>query len=268
MLGMGYNRRAGRSVVLMYHRLGDGTVGREPGEETYAVREEAFRAQMQCLADGRHQVKDLQALVAPAAPVVSEREVALTFDDGCRSDIAVAAPVLAELGLPAAFFVTPAWIGTPGFMDWGDVRELNRMGMTVGAHGLDHTPLNSLSPVELGRHLREARRELAGRLGEDPVALSMPGGAGGDRELRAAREVGFQIVAGSVPRCHRACGVPQIVPRFAVRRSTTVDAFRDLVEQRPSALVRALGRHLVLRVLRRSLGEASYQRLRARRSRA
>jgi peptidoglycan/xylan/chitin deacetylase (PgdA/CDA1 family) len=268
MAAMLDKRVAGRSVVLMYHQIGDRTVGREPGEEIYTVSEEAFRAQMRHLAGGGHRVRDLHELATAGPPVVNERGVALTFDDGYRSDISVAAPVLAQLHLPATFFVTPAWIGTPGFMDWSDVRELLRLGMTVGAHGLDHTPLSSLPLMDLGRHLREARREIAARLGQDPVALSMPGGAGGGRELRIALQEGFRIVAGSIPRCHRVREGTRIVPRFAVRRSATVGDFRDLVEQRPSALARALGRYLVLRLLRRTLGEVRYQSLRARGSRA
>jgi peptidoglycan/xylan/chitin deacetylase (PgdA/CDA1 family) len=248
----------------MYHRLGDGPIGREPGEAIYTVRQEVFRGQMLHLSNAGYRVDDLHQLATAAPPVVGQKGVALTFDAGCRSAISVAAPLLAELGLRATFFVTPAWVGTPGFMNWAEVKDLLRLGMTVGAHGLDHTPLRSLSPTELRCHLREARRELTARLGSAPVALSMPGGAGGVRELEAAREEGFQIVAGSVPRRFRAGGTLEVVPRFAVRRSDTDASFRALVAQRPPALLRAFGRHAVLRVLRRTLGEEGYLRLRAR----
>ncbi len=258
-------RRDGACVVLMYHRIGDGGVGREPGEEIYTVREESFREQMQCLRDAGHRVRDLHELVMAPAPAPAQGEVAVTFDDGSRTDIEVAAPFLRGLGLDATFFITPAWIGTPGFMDWPDVRELLRLGMTVGAHGLDHTPLSSLSQRDLDRHLHEARRELATRLGQDPIALSMPGGAGGRRELRAAWEAGFRIVAGSVPRRFRPGDTQGIVPRFAVRRADSAAAFGALVQQRPWALARAQGRHVVLRLLRWTLGEAGYQKLRSRR---
>jgi peptidoglycan/xylan/chitin deacetylase (PgdA/CDA1 family) len=244
----------------MYHRIGRGSVPREPGEEIYAVQEEAFRAQMQHLRDCGRPVVDLHQLVD--APTSAPGAVALTFDDGNHSDATVAAPTLARLGLQGTFFVTPAWIGRPGFMDWPDVRELVRMGMTVGAHGLDHTPLSSLSNPDLGRHLREARRELGSRLGSDPLALSMPGGAGGHRVLQAAREEGFRIVAGSLPRRFRPRGSDGIVPRFAIRRADSAAFFGALVEQRPGALSIALGRHALLHVLRRVLGEGLYQRLR------
>jgi len=253
---------AGPSVVLMYHRIGDGSVGREPGEEIYAVREGAFRAQMEHLHDSGLRVTDLHELAEASASEEGSGAVVLTFDDGNRSDFTVAAPTLARLGLQGTFFVTPAWVGRPGFLDWSDVRELLRLGMTVGAHGLDHTLLSSLPYPELGRHLREARRELGSHLGREPVALSMPGGSGGRRELQAAREEGFRIVAGSLPRRFRPGGRDGIVPRFAIRRADSAGFFHALVEQRPGALSMAMGRHALLHVLRKVLGEGLYQRLR------
>jgi peptidoglycan/xylan/chitin deacetylase (PgdA/CDA1 family) len=261
-------RRRGRLeafTVLMYHRIGDGGAGREPGEEIYTVREEAFREQIQYLRTAGHRVMDLHQLVLAPASAAGQGAVVVTFDDGSRTDIEVSARLLHELGFGATFFVTPAWVGSPGFMDWPDIRELLRLGMTIGAHGLDHTPLSSLPRTDLDRHLRESRRELAARLGTEPVALSLPGGAGGRRELQAARETGFRIIAGSVPRRFGPRDPQGIVPRFAVRRTDSAAAFEGLVEQRPLALARALGRHLALRLLRRALGENGYQRLRAKR---
>jgi len=256
-------RRRGSWVVLMYHRLGEGGAGREPGEEIYTVRERDFAHQMELLRDHGHPVRDLHDIVSEA-PDAGGRGVALTFDDGSHSDVATAAPMLARSGFRATFFVTPAWIGSSGFMEWNDVRELRRMGMSIGAHGLDHRPMSSLSEIDLKRQLREARREIASRIGAEVAALSLPGGAGGAREWRAAREEGFRIVAGSVPGRLRVPGTREIVPRYAVRRADSLHAFLALADQRPRALFAASGRYTALRLLRRSLGEARYRRLRAR----
>lgn len=252
-------------VVLMYHRLGEGGPGREPGEEIYTVCEESFASQVQHLADHGHSVRSLQQVVSEPCPDAGSGGVTLTFDDGSHSDIVLAAPILARSGLHATFFVTPAWIGSPGFMDWADVRELQRLGMTVGAHGLDHSPLGSLPEADLRRHLRDARRDIASRIGSDVSVLSLPGGVGGAREWNAAREEGFRIVAGSVPRRLRAGRTLGIVPRYAVRRADAPGDVGALVDQQPGALLAAWSRYVVLRVLRRTLGEARYQRLRGRR---
>ena len=75
---------------------------------------------------------------------------------GCSPDLrrrqrdgpSVALPLLAEQ-LTATFFVSPALIGRPGYLGWAGVRELAQAGMTIGAHGLDHTLLSRLSDDQL-----------------------------------------------------------------------------------------------------------------------
>jgi peptidoglycan/xylan/chitin deacetylase (PgdA/CDA1 family) len=44
------------------------------------------------------------------------RRIALTFDDGLKSNIAVAYPILRELGLPATFYVCPGLVESGGWM--------------------------------------------------------------------------------------------------------------------------------------------------------
>jgi peptidoglycan/xylan/chitin deacetylase (PgdA/CDA1 family) len=50
----------------------------------------------------------VDALESPTAPL--RRKVAITFDDGLRSNVEVAYPVLKRLGVPATFFVCPELI--------------------------------------------------------------------------------------------------------------------------------------------------------------
>jgi peptidoglycan/xylan/chitin deacetylase (PgdA/CDA1 family) len=165
-------------------------------------------------------------------------------------------------GLRAAFFITPAWIGTAGYLEWNQARELLDRGMIVGAHGLDHTLLSSLPECQVRSQLREARRLMHARLGQWPVFLSLPGGAGGAKAVRVAQEEGYRVVAGSVPRrCGRA-RVGQALPRFALRRDDTLGSFRRLIEQRPGALLHAELRYHLLTWLRKALGGSLYERLR------
>jgi peptidoglycan/xylan/chitin deacetylase (PgdA/CDA1 family) len=167
----------------MYHRLGEGRLAeREPGEHLYAVTPEAFEAQLDALTSGTCTPGGLSAVCA-GGNGAARNPVAITFDDGNASDHSLALPALAQRRLPAAFFVTPAWVGSPGYMDWPEIRELARAGMTIGAHGLEHVPLSSLPPDELRKQLAEARRVIEARLSQAPEWLALPGGFGGRREV-------------------------------------------------------------------------------------
>lgn len=249
------------AVILMYHRLGGGRLAeREPGEHLYAVAPEAFEAQLDALISAACTPGELSA-VCSAIRSGPRNPVAITFDDGNTSDYSVALPALAKRRLPAAFFVTPAWVGHPGYMDWPEIRELAKAGMVVGAHGLEHVPLSSLPPEELRKHLAEARRVIEARLSQAPEWLALPGGFGGRREVEIAQDVGFRGVLGSVPRLvRRASDEP--IPRFSVRRGQSLASFRGLVEQRRPARLRYWLRHVAIGQLRAVLGSRSHARLR------
>jgi peptidoglycan/xylan/chitin deacetylase (PgdA/CDA1 family) len=245
-------------VALMYHRLGDGALpGRESGEESYAVAPHAFEEHLDAIASGPARIVGFDALDGSC-----DLPVLLTFDDGNATDHEVAFPALRRRGLTAVFFVTPAWVGTPGYMTWEQVRELDREGMTVGVHGLDHTPLSSLGEAALRGHLAEARRAFEPHLGRRPDVLSLPGGYGSAAVVSSARAEGFLAVFGSDPLPITSLGGPRALPRFAVRRGDGVAAVRALAEQRPAALARQRVRHATLRTLRSVVGAGLYRRVR------
>ncbi len=258
---------AGRVTVLMYHRLGSGRLpGREEGEEVYAVTPESFEGHLDALAEARTRVIDPEELYsAPGRPRGGAGPaVCLTFDDGNRSDYSVGLPALRRRGWQALFFVVPAWMGEPGYLSWPEVRELRREGMGIGAHGFDHTWFARLDDSAIRCQLREARRQLEGELGAAPAALSLPGGSGGRRAVRLAREEGFVLVATSDPRLARPDAGVAPLPRFALRRGDSPETVRGLAEQHLAVVGRWRARHRLLHSLRAVLGEGLYARVRGR----
>jgi peptidoglycan/xylan/chitin deacetylase (PgdA/CDA1 family) len=243
----------GGAAILMYHRIGNGRLPeRKVGEHYYAVAPADFEAQLDVLAATGAAIA-VEDCVAARRPLPA-RAVAITFDDGNASDHAIAFDALCRRGLRAAFFVTPAWVGRPGYMSWAEVRELKAGGMDVGAHGLDHTLLATLEDGALREHLHEARRTVEAGLGEAPRWLALPDGSGDRREVAAARDAGFDQVFGSVPGLARQPPVEDPIPRFAIRRNVSAGAFRALVEHRASARLQSWLRHQTIAGLRGAFG--------------
>jgi peptidoglycan/xylan/chitin deacetylase (PgdA/CDA1 family) len=260
-----------KAVVLMYHRIGEAPLlDREPQEEMYAVAPGAFETQLDLLTRSRCTVVSPKAIAAGLLEGVAlpTRPTLLTFDDGNATDHSHVLPTLLRRGLMAIFFITPTRIGRRGFMSWDEVRELARAGMTVGAHGLEHSALSALSDDELRRQLLETRRIIEANLGRAPETMSLPGGAGGRREVEAAQAAGFRIVMGSVPRRASTAAPGVAVPRFAVRRGDSLERLRSLVEQSPAVLVQARVRHDALSFLKGVAGPVLYQRARTAWARA
>src|SRR5262249_18707863 len=107
------------------------------------------------------------------------RLVAITFDD-CYRDNLFAARVLAEHGLPATFFIPPAFPGTDHVfpwdahlprmanLTWDEVREMASLGHDIGSHTVSHANMSELSDEDALRELTESRRALEERLGVKP----------------------------------------------------------------------------------------------------
>lgn len=121
-------------------------------------------------------------------------EVAITFDDGNRSDVDVAMPALAERGMSATFFVLADRLGAPGYLGADDLAELRAAGMSIGCHGSAHLLWRSLDSDALRRDVAGGRSELERALGRDVTEASCPFGGYDRRVLRELRRLGFTRV--------------------------------------------------------------------------
>lgn len=93
-----------RLLVLGWHNVA-GTYGFPSGE---GAGRRGFEQQMRTLARTAHVLPLGDALERLArGDSLPRRAVAITFDDGYRDNLTLAAPVLERLGLPATFFLVP-----------------------------------------------------------------------------------------------------------------------------------------------------------------
>src|SRR6056297_735130 len=66
------------------------------------------------------------------------QDVRITFDDGNRTDLEIAAPYLRDRALTATFFVLTGRLKKDGYLMPLDLHSLLDMGMNIGLHGRDH----------------------------------------------------------------------------------------------------------------------------------
>ncbi len=107
-LKLGLNQmRSDRVSILAYHRVTPFPPADYPyQEETVAATPEGFREQLQFLK--RHcyvtTFKELHKLIE-AGEEIPKNTVIITFDDGYEDNYSIAAPLLADAGLPAVIYV-------------------------------------------------------------------------------------------------------------------------------------------------------------------
>lgn len=187
-------------AVLAYHKIGYPSV---PGWDTWSyVSEALFEEHLRFLADERWQVLDLEAFLAgiDAPETLPERAAIITFDDGYRSNLDVALPLLQRFGYPAVMFVPTGFVGGYNAFDadiehepredicgWDDLRVLERCGVNVQSHGTKHRAFSQLGPEARKQELVISKAALEAELDKAVLAFAFPyGDDGGDREAAAS----------------------------------------------------------------------------------
>ncbi|MCL4693523.1 MAG: polysaccharide deacetylase family protein [Candidatus Hydrogenedentes bacterium] len=240
---------ASGSRILMYH-----SVGRR--EHEMNVRPEEFREQMAWLAEHGTPISLRDAMEGRPG-------VAVTFDDGYLDNLTEAAPVLNEFGIPATVYVVAGRLG--GFLDhdapeeaaqlmtWDQVRELESMGITIGAHTLTHARLSKCSESVQRDEIVGCARLMEDQLQHPIESFAYPFGTSADYNECSrglVRDGGFRCACSA----RYGVNVPSRVDPWALRRiwidrTDSMAVFRRKVLGRLD-LLNALDSRLALRFRR------------------
>jgi peptidoglycan/xylan/chitin deacetylase (PgdA/CDA1 family) len=247
-------------VFLMYHELelpGRALSQSEPGYVRYILPIDRFRSQLRWLSEsGFRALNTSEALTYPTQP-----SVCITFDDGCQTDLIAAAPMLREFGFHATFYVTAGSLDKTGYLRGDQLRELDSQGFEIGCHSMTHPYLSDLSESELKREIADAKVHVEHFLGHSIAHFSCPGGRYNRRTLLMARQAGFQSVANSDFHANTARSSPYELGRIPMLRDLTIDRFAAICQGR--GLWQKRLQHQIRRVVQRTLGNRTYDQLRA-----
>lgn len=122
------------------------------------------------------------------------RKIHITFDDGNKSDISIALPILNDFGRRASFFILSDMIGKADFVDAADITQLRKNGMTIGSHGAAHVEWTTLDDAELAAQVKRSMRTLSSIAGTSVTTVAVPFGAYDSRVLRVLRPLGITTV--------------------------------------------------------------------------
>lgn len=195
-------------AILGYHKIGDPP---PDGWETWCyVSGNVFKEQLNFLKNNDWQVISfktfLEGLANPA--LFPDKSVMITFDDGYRSNLEIAYPILQKFGYPALMFVPTAYVGSYNAFDadnfyepkenmcsWEELKKLEELGVSVQSHGVNHAHLSNLSIEELKFEIAHSKEALEKNLNKKIEAFSFPyGDMGVDRNKteRILAETGYK----------------------------------------------------------------------------
>jgi peptidoglycan/xylan/chitin deacetylase (PgdA/CDA1 family) len=200
-----YRFARSRATILLYHGIGACPSGGRP-HLCVNVSSDVFAAQIDFLVRRRRVVSLTDLLAEPEGPASGPPIVAVSFDDGYRSVLTEALPVLRRHDLPATVFVPTRWIG-----DWNrwtgdhpcsplplmsepELREAESAGISVESHGHAHLDLRTVSEQVVREDLRTSVEILERVVGRRPRYLAYPFGTHSPQVETIAAQTGFSAV--------------------------------------------------------------------------
>lgn len=163
--------------IINFHGIGHPVRPLESGEAPFWMSAVHFRRLLDRVAE--HPERD---------------RIAITFDDGNSSDLAIALPELLGRGLTASFFVLTGRLHRAGSLSRADVMELKAGGMAIGSHGIDHRDLTVLAPEALTIELERSRAELEDICLAPVRSFAIPFGRYSRAVLQALFKAGYHTV--------------------------------------------------------------------------
>jgi Polysaccharide deacetylase len=168
--------------ILMYHSIADeDEAGIHPYYRT-ATAPSVFAAQMESLHHAGFSVTGLGEAVRRCRQPNAERSsVVITFDDGYHNFYANAFPVLDRYGFTATMFLPTAYIGESRLtfkgkecLSWGEVRELQKHGISFGSHTVTHPQLHDCDATSIRDEIMGSKQTIEQKLGCAIPSFSYP----------------------------------------------------------------------------------------------
>jgi peptidoglycan/xylan/chitin deacetylase (PgdA/CDA1 family) len=234
----------------------------EPGYVRYVLAADEFRRHLSHLRENDFQCLSVADAFALTNDGPQQRpRVVITFDDGCETDLLVAAPLLKEFDASATFYIVAGFLGRPGYLSARQLRELSEQGFDIGSHSMTHSYLTDLAPAELRAEIVESKNRLEQITGREVKHFSCPGGRWNPGVAEEARKAGYASVATSRAGKNGSSSDHFALARMAVLRGIQLADFDRLCRAR--GLLRKRAQGAALSAAKKLLGNGVYEKLRA-----
>lgn len=212
-----------KSVVLMYHDI----YRKSPQESgfqnataiKYKVSAESFEKQVSAIDTYLRDHK------LPADTVT------FTFDDGGKSFLTEAAPILEKYGFSGIFFISTAYIGSDKFLNVDDIKELVRRGHVVGSHSHTHPErISAIGRENIQNEWKTSQFILTEILGKPSYIASIPNGYSSNAVLQAMNKASYTEIYTSAPTTRTSKFMnAQVIGRYVVTDKDDVDSVMSIV---------------------------------------
>ncbi len=197
------------------------------------VTPEQFEKHIKFLHDNGF--KSLTVSGARKIKQTDEKIICITFDDGYKSIIEYAFPILKKYNFIATVFVISNFVGKINdwdfsfgikfeHLDWDDLKILCENGWEIGSHSANHLALTLLDKEEIKFELENSKFEIEKNLGVKITSFAPPFSRYDEKIVRLAFESGYE----GVYALTNGKNLNGVYHRFAVY---TIDSTRSIIRK-------------------------------------
>lgn len=165
---------------------------------------------------------------------IPDRLVVLTFDDATASQYSIVAPLLKEYSFGATFFICefpPNFADTTKYMNWRQIRELDRMGFEIANHTRNHPAIAKLPDDKIVEQLSYIERKCDSIKIRHPVTFAYPGYSLSLAVMKILQDKGYLFSrAGGERPYDPATDHPLLIPSWAMNsdnKPLIMDALKE-----------------------------------------
>lgn len=185
--------------ILMYHRIDVDHPADRVGRDL-TVTPAQFEAQLQIMrSHGLRAVSMAEMERRVRAGERLDRVVVVTFDDGYADQYRYAVPLLRKYDGSGTFYIITGQVGKPRHLTWKQIRSMQNQGMEIGAHGVQHDDLSTMTPAEQAYQVRTSVDRLRACAQAPVTSYAYPSGRFNARTLRIVREAGMDTAVTTDP---------------------------------------------------------------------
>lgn len=200
--------------IFAYHRFGD---SRYPSTN---ISDDVFSKQLKYLKDNKfHAITfgEAEKLWRSGKPF-PKKAVIITIDDGYLSFYTHGWPLLKEYGFKATIFIQTETVGGGDFMNWSQIREIEKAGIEIGNHSASHAYFVNLSESErktfFTEDLLKSNTDFESRLGYLPEYYAYPYGEFTKDMEAVLKQQGIKAALVQQSGVFSESSDPYAIPRF------------------------------------------------------
>ena len=214
-VSLGY---AAQVNTFIYHRFDE---TRYPSTNISA---EIFSQQLEYTKNQNIEVISLNEMATrlAAGKDLPDHAVSFCVDDAFRSFYDVGMPIIRQYGFPFTLFVNTDAVGTHGYLNWDELKELVAEGVTMGNHTANHAYLVELQPGEtfpqwkkrIQADIEKSQQQFEKHLGFKPTLFAYPFGEYNAEVVEIIKDAGFVAAFAQQSGVIHSGNNRYILPRF------------------------------------------------------